>query len=40
MMFWAPHALAEVKAGRVKMPARESQDNEHCINPPEAHKTV
>jgi glycine betaine/proline transport system substrate-binding protein len=41
MMFWAPHfALAEVPVDWVKMPPCKSQDNEHCINPPEVHKVV
>jgi len=41
MMFWAPHyALAEVDVDWVKMPPCKSQDNEHCINPPEVHKVV
>jgi glycine betaine/proline transport system substrate-binding protein len=41
MMFWAPHyALAEVEVAWVSMPPCKSQDNEHCINPPEVHKAV
>jgi glycine betaine/proline transport system substrate-binding protein len=41
MMFWGPHyALAEVDVGWVKMPPCKEQTNEHCINPPEAHKVV
>jgi len=41
MMFWAPHyALAEADVGWVKMPPCKSQDNEHCINPPEVHKVL
>lgn len=26
--------------GWVTMPPRKSQDNDHCINPPEVHKVV
>jgi len=41
MMFWAPHyALAEVDVDWVKMPPCKSQDNDHCINPPEVHKVL
>ena len=41
MMFWAPHyALAQVETEWVKMPPCKSQDNEHCINPPEVHKVL
>ncbi len=39
MMFWGPHyALAAVDVGWVKMPPCKSQDNAHCINPPEVEK--
>lgn len=41
MMFWAPHyALAEVETDWVTMPPCKSQENEHCINPPEVHKIL
>jgi len=41
MMFWAPHyALAEADVGWVKMPPCKSQDNAHCINPPNVDKVV
>ena len=41
MMFWAPHyALAEVDVDWVKMPPCKTQENEHCINPPEVHKVL
>jgi glycine betaine/proline transport system substrate-binding protein len=41
MMFWGPHyALAQNEVGWVKMPPCKSQDNAHCINPPEVHKIV
>ena len=41
MMFWAPHyALAEVDMDWVTMPPCKSQENDHCINPPEVHKVV
>src|SRR5215813_13190721 len=41
MMFWGPHyALAEVDVDWVKLPPCKSQENEHCINPPEVHKVV
>ena len=39
MMFWGPHyALAAVDVGWVKMPPCKSNDNDHCINPPEVEK--
>lgn len=41
MMFWGPHhALAQNEVGWVKMPPCKSQDNAHCINPPDADKIV
>lgn len=41
MMFWGPHyALAAVDVGWVKMPPCKSNDNAHCINPPEVEKIV
>ncbi|MBZ9813850.1 ABC transporter substrate-binding protein [Mesorhizobium sp. CA7] len=41
MMFWAPHyVFAEADMGWVKLPPCKSQDNDHCINPPEVHKVV
>src|SRR5215468_1862952 len=41
MMFWAPHyALAEADVGWVKMPPCKSQDNAHCITPPDVDKIV
>ena len=41
MMFWGPHyALAEVDVDWVKMPPCKTQENEHCINPPEVHKIL
>jgi glycine betaine/proline transport system substrate-binding protein len=41
MMFWAPHyALAEVDVDWVKLPPCKTQENEHCINPPEVHKVL
>jgi glycine betaine/proline transport system substrate-binding protein len=41
MMFWAPHyALAQADVGWVKMPPCKSQDNAHCINPPDVEKIV
>ncbi len=41
MMFWAPHyVLAADDVGWVTMPPCKSQDNDHCINPPEVHKVV
>jgi glycine betaine/proline transport system substrate-binding protein len=41
MMFWAPHyVFAEADMGWVTMPPCKSQDNDHCINPPEVHKVV
>lgn len=41
MMFWGPHyALAEVDVEWVKMPPCKTQENEHCINPPEVHKIL
>lgn len=41
MMFWGPHyALAAVDVGWVKMPPCKSNDNAHCINPPDVEKIV
>lgn len=41
MMFWAPHyAVAEVDVDWVKMPPCKTQENDHCINPPEVHKVL
>jgi len=41
MMFWAPHyALAEAEVGWVKMPPCKTQDNAHCITPPDVDKIV
>ncbi|HEX4768782.1 MAG TPA: ABC transporter substrate-binding protein [Lichenihabitans sp.] len=41
MMFWGPHyALAAVDVGWVKMPPCKSDDNAHCINPPDVEKIV
>jgi glycine betaine/proline transport system substrate-binding protein len=41
MMFWGPHyALAQNDVGWVKLPPCKSQDNAHCINPPEVKKIV
>jgi glycine betaine/proline transport system substrate-binding protein len=41
MMFWAPlPVFAEVETAWVKMPPCKSQDNDHCINPPEVHKVL
>ena len=41
MMFWGPHyALANNEVGWVKLPPCKSQDNAHCINPPEVHKIL
>lgn len=41
MMFWAPHyALAEVETNWVTLPPCKSQENEHCINPPEVRKIL
>jgi glycine betaine/proline transport system substrate-binding protein len=41
MMFWGPHyALAQNEVGWVKLPPCKSQDNAHCINPPEVKKIV
>ncbi|TPL23481.1 glycine/betaine ABC transporter substrate-binding protein [Mesorhizobium sp. B2-4-9] len=41
MMMWSPHYIfAESDLGWVKMPPCKSQDNDHCINPPEVHKVV
>jgi glycine betaine/proline transport system substrate-binding protein len=41
MMFWAPHyALAETEVDWIQMPPCKTQENEHCINPPEVHKVV
>ena len=41
MMFWAPHyALASVDVDWVKLPPCKTQENEHCINPPEVHKVL
>jgi len=41
MMFWAPHfVFAEVDVDWVKLPPCKSQDNAHCINPPEVHKVT
>ena len=41
MMFWAPHYIfAEVDMDWMKMPPCKSQDNDHCINPPEVHKVL
>lgn len=41
MMFWGPHyALARNDVGWVKLPPCKSQDNAHCINPPDANKIV
>lgn len=41
MMFWAPHyALAEVETEWVTLPPCKSQENEHCINPPEVRKIL
>src|SRR5438128_2003477 len=41
MMFWAPHyALAEADVGWVKMPPCKTQDNAHCITPPDVDKIV
>jgi glycine betaine/proline transport system substrate-binding protein len=41
MMFWAPHYIfAEADLDWVKMPPCVSQDNDHCINPPEVHKVL
>jgi glycine betaine/proline transport system substrate-binding protein len=41
MMFWGPHyALAQNEVGWVTMPPCKSQDNAHCINPPEVKKIV
>ena len=40
-MFWAPHyALAEADVGWVKMPPCKTQDNAHCITPPDVDKIV
>jgi glycine betaine/proline transport system substrate-binding protein len=41
MMFWAPHyALAAVEVGWVKMPPCKSQEEAHCIKPPDVAKIV
>jgi glycine betaine/proline transport system substrate-binding protein len=41
MMFWGPHyALAETEVGWIKMPPCKSQDNAHCITPPDVAKIV
>ncbi len=41
MMFWAPHyALAQVETNWVTLPPCKTQENEHCINPPEVHKIL
>ena len=41
MMFWAPHyALAEADVGWVTMPPCKTQDNAHCIPPPDVDKIV
>jgi glycine betaine/proline transport system substrate-binding protein len=41
MMFWGPHySLARNDVGWVTMPPCKSQDNAHCINPPDANKIV
>jgi glycine betaine/proline transport system substrate-binding protein len=39
MMFWGPHyALAETEVGWITMPPCKSQDNAHCITPPDVAK--
>ena len=39
MMFWGPHyALAQNDVGWVKLPPCKSDDNAHCINPPDVKK--
>lgn len=41
MMFWGPHyALAKVDAEWVEMPPCVSEENAHCINPPDVNKIV
>jgi glycine betaine/proline transport system substrate-binding protein len=41
MMFWAPHyALAAVDVGWVKMPPCKTQEEAHCITPPDVAKIV
>jgi glycine betaine/proline transport system substrate-binding protein len=41
MMFWAPHyALAEVDVNWVKMPPCKTQEETHCITPPDVAKIV
>jgi glycine betaine/proline transport system substrate-binding protein len=41
MMFWAPHyALAEVDVNWVKMPPCKTQEQTHCITPPDVAKIV
>ena len=41
MMFWGPHyALAQNEVGWVKMPPCKSNDNAHCITPPDVDKIV
>ncbi len=41
MMFWGPHfALAATEVGWIKMPPCKSQDNAHCITPPDVAKIV
>ena len=41
MMFWAPHfALAQTEVGWVKMPPCKTQEQAHCITPPDVDKIV